>query len=272
MSHMTGVYETTLKNGTASYRVSITHNRKHISLGSFADKQLAQSVYQEGKSILESQSIAPEDYSSAYSIPFEKFVILVNLHNNGIYFPTPIYLRKQYFEYYLEPGRVLKFDRDDLFFYAAHKIQSRGGYLFVSDYGSQYKILTRYGIRPFAVLGRDYIMVNSDPNDLRYSNIRIINNYMGVSKESASEHTNEDRLQKTRYLSVIHINGNYKIGRYTSEEDAAIAYNKAVDILHSKGIKKQYLKNYIISMKSDEYKDRYNKLSISKKILDYIPQ
>ena len=30
-----GVYETTLKDGTPSFRASITYRKKHISLGSF---------------------------------------------------------------------------------------------------------------------------------------------------------------------------------------------------------------------------------------------
>ena len=115
---------------------------------------------------------------------------------------------------------ILKFDRDDLFFYASKKIQKKGGYLFVSDYGSQYSILSRYGIRPFSVYGRDYRMTNGDALDFRYSNIEIINQYAGVQrKESASG--------QVQYQTKIHVNGDFIVGTYADEISAAIAYNKA---------------------------------------------
>ncbi len=254
MNNNTGIYETTLKNGVRSYRVSITYRRKHISLGSFCSCEKAKQVYSEARKIIDMNTITPEDYSDDLALPHDKFISIVNLKNNGLYFHTPIYLRKQYFEYYLRPEQILKFDRDDLFFYSAHKIQQRGGYLFVSDYGSQYKILGRYGIKPFAVYGRDYIMINGDRNDYRYSNIRILNNYTGVLQEGNS------------YTALIHINGNYIIGRYASEITAAIAYNKAVDTLHANGFTKAYLKNYIVSLSKDDYLKLYNSISISPKL------
>lgn len=257
MSKTTGVYETKLKNGTTSYRVSITHKGKHISLGSYSDLSIAENVYQYAKHIM-SSDLSPENYSIDTNFPHDKYIILINLRDNGIYFSTPIYLRKQYFEYYLSAHDVLKFDRDDLFFYASHKIQQRGGYLFVSDYGSQYKILSRYGIKPFAVYGRDYIMINNDTHDFRYSNIKIINNYMGVQKKTKNGHD--------KYVAQIHINGNYHIGDYETEIEAAIAYNKAVDTVHSAGLDKNYIKNYIVSINKEEYKNIYDKLTISNKL------
>ncbi len=259
----TGVYETKKKDGTLYYRTSITYKRKHISLGSFADKNLAHQVYLEGRALVENNQTKVTDYSSSMVIPHDKFISLINFRDNGIYFSTPIYLRKQYFEYYLSKTQVLKFDRDDLFFYASHKIQQKGGYLFVSDYGSQYKILGRYGIRPFAVYGRDYVMVNGDKNDYRYSNIKILNFYTGVVHQTDG---NTDC-----YMTRIHINGNYIVGYYPDEVTAAIAYNKAVDILHYNGFSKNYTKNYIISLSADDYHNIYNKLSISVKIQNLKP-
>lgn len=259
----TGVYTTIKKDGTTSYRVSITFKGKHISLGSYNDYDKAHSIYIEGRNIVDSSNISLEDYSSKMDIPFNKFVCLVNFRDNGLYFPNPMYLRKQYFEYYLSEKQILKFDRDDLFFYASHKIQQRGGYLFVCDYGSQYKILSRYGIRPFAVYGRDYIMANGDKNDFRYSNIKIINNFGGVSL-----HTKKG---KDYYEATIHINGNYIVGRYNTETDAAIAYNKAVDTLHTNGFKKAYIKNYIPTIKKEEYLHIYNNIKISDKIINLKP-
>lgn len=263
MKRNTGVYTTTQKNGKISYRVSLTYRRKHISLGSYDNADTAGHIYDEGRRILDDPTITLESYTPDLCIPFAKYVILVNFRDNGIYFPTPIYLRRQYFEYYLAYNHVLKFDRDDLFFYASHKIQQRGGYLFVSDYGSQYKILSRYGIRAFAVYGRDYMMINNDRNDFRYSNIRILNHYAGVQIDT--------QKNKPMYTALIHINGNYIIGRYQTETEAAIAYNKAVDILHANGLSKSYLKNYITSLNKEEYKNIYDTIQISDKIQDFHP-
>lgn len=259
----TGVYTSTKKDGSIYYRTSITYKRKHISLGSYNDRDLAHQVYAEGRKIIDDFEIKVTDYSSSMAIPHDKFISLVNFRDNGLYFATPIYLRRQYFEYYLSKTHVLKFDRDDLFFYASHKIQQKGGYLFVSDYGSQYKILSRYGVRPFAVYGRDYTMVNGDKNDYRYSNIKILNYYTGVTRQTDA---NTDS-----YITRIHINGNYIVGHYQDEITAAIAYNKAVDILHSNGFQRNYTKNYIVSLSSVDYRNIYNQISISDNIQQLKP-
>lgn len=260
MERNTGVYPTTKKNGEKSYRASLTYRKKHISLGSYSDYDTAHQIYLDGKRLIETAGIGPEDYGTL-QIPYAKFISLINFRDNGIYFPTPIYLRTQYFEYYLSAQQVLKFDRDDLFFYAAHTIQQRGGYLFVSDYGSQYTILSRYGIKPFAVYGRDYIMINGDKNDYRYSNIRILNHYTGVISEQQGTGLS--------YKAVIHINGNYIIGKYKTEAEAAIAYNKAVDTLHDNGLSKAFLKNYILSLDKTAYRKIYDSIEISEKIIHY---
>lgn len=256
-----GVYKTTKKDGTVYYRSSFTYKGKHISLGSYSTCQEAHLAYLDAKKLVDDISVTLTDYSSFTNLSHDKFVCLLNFRDNGLYIPTPIYIRKQYFEYYLTQKTILKFDRDDLFFYASHKIQQRGGYLFVSDYGSQYKILSRLGIKPFAVYGRDYIMVNGDPHDFRYSNIKIINGYTGVRVETDNG---------ISYYSVyIHIKGDYLVGRYTSEIKAAVAYNKAVDILIAKGLAKAYIKNYITCLKPDAYKDIYDSIEISSRIMNF---
>ena len=76
----------------------------------------------------------------------------------------------------------------------------------------------------------------------------------------------EERNGKPVYTAVIHKVSNYIIGRYETEEQAAIAYNKAVDIFHSNGIKKNYTKNYIVSLKKDEYLKLYDAVIISDNI------
>ena len=64
-----------------------------------------------------------------------------------MYIPTPIYLRKNYFSYYLSIHRELKFDIDDLFYYSSHRILTRQGHLYVNHYGMQLTLLGRYGIK-----------------------------------------------------------------------------------------------------------------------------
>ncbi len=260
MANKSGVYKTKKKNGDIYYRASLTYKRKHISLGSFSDSESANQAYNEAKKIIDDtcKNLTKDSYDTDMKLAHDKYISLLNFRDNGIYFATPIYILKNYFEYYLTPDTILKFDRDDLFFYASHKIQQRGGYLFVSDYGSQYKILGKYGIKPFAVYGRDYVMANDDKYDYRYSNIKVINNYTGVQME--------ERNGKPVYTAVIHKVSNYIIGRYETEEQAAIAYNKAVDIFHSNGIKKNYTKNYIVSLKKDEYLKLYDAVIISDNI------
>ena len=195
-------------------------------------------------------------------LSYDKVVVLLNLRDNNLYFNNPIYLRKGYFSYFLSPSTELKFDIDDLFYYSEHRIQRRQGHLFVNDYGMQYSILGRYGIKPYAVSGRDYEFANGDTTDYRYSNIIIINRYHGVSE------VYQKGVKKYRVL--IHINGNYKIGTYSTEEKAAIAYNKAADLAKSHGINKNFPENYVESCSPREYADLYTKLRISKKYLDYL--
>ena len=262
MASKTGVYTAKKKSGEIYYRASLTYKNKHISLGSYDNAKDANLAYTEAKKIIDDSKnkINKESYNQKYKLSHDKFICLLNFRDNGIYFATPIYLLKNYFEYYLTPDTIIKFDRDDLFFYASHKIQQRGGYLFVSDYGSQYKILGRYGIKPFAVYGRDFIMVNDDKYDYRYSNIKVINNYVGVQME--------EKNGMPVYTALIHKVGNHIIGRYGSEIEAAVAYNKAVDVLHKNGIKKNYTKNYIVTLKKEEYQKLYDEIKVSDKLND----
>ena len=71
-------------------------------------------------------------------------VMLINLRDTGIYCRNPIYLQRRFFDYYLDPDTVLRFDIEELFYYTNHKIQRRGGHLFVADYGMQVNSLSFY--------------------------------------------------------------------------------------------------------------------------------
>ena len=138
----------------------------------------------------------------------------------------------------------------------------RQGHLFVNDYGMQINILSRYGIKNYAVPGRDYYFANEDPWDLRYSNIIIVNRYYGVTKITSHG--------ASSYKVQIHINGNYTVGTYLSEEEAAIAYNKAVDLAKKSGITKNYQTNYLENYSPREYADTYSHIKISPKYLCYL--
>lgn len=258
---MKGVFEATKKDGTVYYRASITYKRKHISLGGFDTMSRANAAYLEADRILNRDHLGIYKYRDTSPLPFEKWVIIINFRDNGIYFGTPIYARSKFFYYYLSPTDVLKFDIDDLFYYSSRKIMKRDGHLFVADYGMQVNILNRYGIRNFAVAGKDYLFLNDDDSDFRHENLAIINRYQGVSEVMYKG--------KKRYRARINVPGYYIVGYYHSEIDAAIAYNKAIDILRKNGVKKNYAPNYIEGLSPSAYADIYSHLKISDKILNY---
>ena len=220
-------------------------------------------AYKEASSILSDPNASLEKYSSASTLSFEKRVCLINYRDNGIYIAHPIYIRPKMFYYYLSPEEILKFDVDDLFYYSSHKIMKRGGHLFVSDYGAQISVAGRYGIKRYAIEGRDYRFKNGDSLDYRYSNIEILNSYHGVRRHEKNNHVS--------FRAFIHIKGNYVIGTYSTEIEAAVAYNKAVDLLHQKGIQKNYAINFVDSVSPSEYAKIYKQVKISRRIMDYNP-
>ncbi len=258
---MKGVFTAQKKDGTVYYRASITYRKKHISLGSFDTMAAANAAYTEADRLLNRDRLTISQYRDTSPLPFEKWVILINFRDNGIYFGTPIYARPRFFYYYLSPVDVLKFDIDDLFYYAKRKIMKRSGHLFVADYGMQVNILNRYGIRSFAVAGKDYLFLNDDDTDFRHENLAIINRYQGVSEVFYKG--------KKRYRARINVPGYYVIGHYHSEIDAAIAYNKAIDVLKKRGVQKNYTPNYIDGLSPSLYADIYSHLKISDKIMNY---
>ncbi|MCR5418142.1 MAG: hypothetical protein K6E84_04430 [Lachnospiraceae bacterium] len=259
-----GVYETKLKNGKPSYRASLTTGSRHVSLGSFAVEKDAAKAYEQGRRILEDKSLKIdklEKIAAKYKLSFQKIVLLMNLRDNGIYIPSPIYVYNRYFCYYLSSSEYLTFDREDLFYYASRRIMRRGGHLFVAEYGMQTSVISRYGIRPFAVKGRDYRFINGDDTDFRYSNIEIINPYHGVLRMGD--------FGQYRYKALLHIKGNHIIGIYDTPEEAAIAYNKAVDLAKKAGITKDYPVNYLENVPPYAYAEIYDGTKVSSKLLSY---
>lgn len=256
-----GVFTARKKDNSIYYRVSVTHCGKHISLGSFDSEAEASDCYLFARNLLNGSEYTCDDYQDSFPISFEKWIVLLNFRDNKIYFKTPIYLRPYYFQYYLSKDRVLLFDKDDLFYYASHKIMARGNHLFVSDYGMQVNILNRYDIMSYAVPGRDYVFANGNENDFRYSNILIRNRYHGV------------RVKQTDsvpvYEAYIHINGMIKIGVYPTAEHAAIAYNKAIDVLSKQNFPRRFVPNYIEHLSPKEYVNIYSDLELNPRITHF---
>ena len=253
-----GVYEARKKDNSLYYRASLTFRKKHISLGSYETAESAYLACQEAFSLLRSETEI-KDYKKESMLSLEKWVCLTNFRDNHLYFPTPIYMHKNYFLYYLSPACILKFDIDDLFYFSSHKIMRRGGHLFVADYGMQVNILNRYGIKNYAVEGKDYRFINGDSADFRYENLEIFNQFNGV------EIVREKNMIK--YKVRIHVKSNYVVGTYSTRTEAAIAYNKAVDIVKRNGIDRNYSLNYIEGLSPAAYADIYSGLKISSRIL-----
>lgn len=259
--HYEGVFPASKKNGEVYFRASLTYKRKHISLGSYQNPEAAHQAYLEGCRLLGNNTIALLQYHSSSPLPFEKWVSLLNFRDNGIYFGNPIYMGQRLFYYYFTPSHSLKFDLDDLFYYSSHKIMRRGGHYFVADYGMQVNIASRYGIKNYAVEGVDYQFRNGDSTDYRRENLEIWNTYHGVRMTQKNG--------QYVYTVRIHIKGNYIVGTYPTEWEAAIAYNKAIDILHKNGLNKQYTPNYIDGISPRHYAEIYASVAVSPKIINY---
>ena len=262
---LTGVYLQKKKDGTPLYRASISLFGKRISLGSFTTEKIAHQAYKEASTVFSNEQPALlllEQYQpELFVLPFEKLVVLLNFRDNRIYIKTPIYLEKKFFTYYYNKECRFKFDVDDLFYYSNHKIMKRGNHLFVADYGMQVNILSRYGIKNYAIVGKDFRFVNGDDMDYRYHNIEIINHYHGVSRQIIRG--------KEIYTARILVNGNFIIGRYATEIEAAAAYNRAAMILKERGVNKNFPINYIEGISSIEYANLLHKVRISSKIRNF---
>lgn len=247
------------KNGDVYYRASITYKSKHISLGSYFDQQTASTAYDEAYNILFDSKYKLIDYSGAIVLPFEKWVILHNFKDNNYYIGNPIYLYKSYFCYYISEAIEFKFSTEDLFFYATHKINYRNGYYYINDHGEQINLLTRYHIKNYAVLNKDYRFKNGDSHDFRTLNLEILNKYNGVTVATKDN--------KQIYTTTIFNGNTILVGVYTTEIEAAIAYNKAIDLLYIHGIDKNQNKNYIYGLSSEAYTKLYKEVKISTNII-----
>ncbi len=258
---MTGIFKTAKKDGTVYYRASVTYRGKHISIGSSENMEEAVSMYETAVKVVKGDCVI-EEYYNYTAVPFKKYITLINFRDHRIYIKNPIMLRRSFFSYFLDPETELKFDMEDLFYYSEHAIMKRGRHLFVCAYGLQENILSRYGIGSFAVPGKDYIFVNGDDTDLRYSNIRVINPYSGIKAI--------DEGRNTVYETKIHINGDWKLGRFPSFEMASVAYNKALDEARKHSLKPRSSYIYIEELNARQYAELYSSIRLPQKYLDYL--
>jgi hypothetical protein len=263
MDMAAGVYQAKKKNGEIYFRSSITYKNRHISLGSFETEEKAHEAYREAEQIVRDGKYRLEDYhEDMLTLSFDKFVVLVNFRDNEVYIKNPIYLRHKFFYYFLTEEIVLKFDVDDLFYYSEHKIMRRGSHLFVADFGMQVTLSSRYGIKNYAVEGRDYRFVNGDSRDYRYGNIEIFTRYHGVIQKKKG--------RKDVFEARIHRNGDWILGRYQTETEAAVAYNKGARYLWEHGETKKFPVNYIEELDGDAYKEMLEHITISKRFRESI--
>ncbi len=63
--------------------------------------------------------------------------------------------------------------------------------------------------------------------------------------------------------------GNVTVGTYATETEAAIAYNKAIDLLKEAGINKAYTPNYMEGMPPAVYADLYASIKVSSRLYHY---
>ena len=86
-----GVYRANRQDNTEYFRASFYYRNKHISLGSFDNPDDAHRAYLSATLLVATDVIGINEYTGREILPFEKWVVIVNFRDNGIYFPNPIY-------------------------------------------------------------------------------------------------------------------------------------------------------------------------------------
>ncbi|WP_069998780.1 hypothetical protein [Cellulosilyticum sp. I15G10I2] len=241
------------KNNITRYKVYFVYRSKKIYLGLYSSKEVAENALLEANQIME-QPIPLTQYTFT-SIDYKKFISLCNFRDHHVYIKNPVYIYDTYFCYHLSQDIILTFDMKDLFFFSTYKISKRGRYFYTQDSITQQSILSRFGIPPHSVNGVDYRFKNGCDYDFRRENLEIINSYKGV--------TRREKNNQLIYIAKIFVHHNIIIGHYTSQLEAAIAYNKAIDILLENGIQRDYVKNTIPYLTLTEYTQIYDNIDIS---------
>lgn len=242
-----------LSNNKEIYKAYFVYKKHKIYLGQFLSYESAESALREAAEISNSSPGIPD--FDKYKLSYKKIVIICNLRDNDKYFKNPIYLYPAFFHYYLPENCFLIFDLKDLLYFSTYKIYKRGQYLYTQDSISQKNILSRFGIPNHSVAGKDYIFLNGNSYDFRRDNLKVINQFKGVSKND-----------KDKYTATIFTDKNITIGHYDSELEAAIAYNKACDMLVSQHILDNPIQNNIEFITRSEHDAIYEKVDVSPKL------
>ncbi|MGL4798730.1 MAG: hypothetical protein ACRCWY_04925 [Cellulosilyticaceae bacterium] len=244
------------------YRVYYMYQSKKIYIGLYETEKDAQDAYALVDTLMQG-NFSLDDYPHSPLLSYQKFISLANFKNNGKYFNTPIYIEPPHFKYFLDEQLYLLFDMRDLLFIANYRIHLKGNYLYLTIGIRQENLLKRFGIPNHATYGTDYICLNGNRYDLRRSNLSILNHYHGVQVEQ--------RYNVTTYVTRIFLKTYLVVGHYETEMLAAIAYNKAVDLVASTS-SSTYEKNEFPFLTRHEYTQLYEKLRVSKRLFKPSPQ
>ena len=253
---MSYIYPSIL-NGNTKYKVYFVYESNKIYLGIYPSMETAQKALEEAQMIMEAPK-GPPDFNF-FTLSYQKIVSLCNFRDHRKYIKNPIYLYATYFHYYLSKECILVFDSKDLLYFSTYKIYKRGHYLYTQDSVSQQNILSRFHIPSYSVIGKDYYFKNGNPFDFRRENLISINHYKGVKQK-----VKQDQLV---YVASIYIDTTLVIGYYASEIEAAIAYNKAIDLLRQQNSPHHYTYNTIPYLTDTEYQVLYEKISVSPRLL-----
>lgn len=250
------------------YRLYYPYHKHKIYIGLYDLEETALAALSLIESIM-AQDAVPFSLQNPKSpneslLPSKKYISLLNLRDNGILIHNPIYIYKDYFKYYLSQSTVLTFDMRDLLFFSTNKIYQRGNYFYTKNTFMQTNLLSRYGIAPHSKLGVHYHFKNNNPYDLRRENLEITSHYKGVITTT--------RQGNTIYITKIFNQKTIVVGHYKTENDAAIAYNKACDILQGTGVMREYARNELPFLTHTEYLEIYNSILISPRLLNTCAQ
>lgn len=252
---MSYIYPSVL-NGKTQYKLYFVFESNKIYLGAYPSMETAEKALEEAKVLMDAPK-GPPCFKDT-TLNYKKIVCLCNLRDHKKYMKNPIYLCGTYFHYYLSKDCILVFDSKDLFYFSTYRIYKRGNYLYTQDSISQQNILLRFGIPNHSVMNKDYFFKNGNPYDFRAENLVVVNSYKGV-KQKTKNH-------KTIYIAYIHTHTNLIIGHYESEIEAAIAYNKAIDLLRQQNLYHDYTYNTIPYITKVEYQALYDGIRISPRL------
>lgn len=253
---MSYIYPSVL-NGKTQYKIYFVYESNKIYLGTYPSMETAEKALAEAEFLMK-QPQGPPEFEFAPTLNYKKIVSLCNLRDHKKYMKNSIYLYATYFHYYLSKNCILVFDSKDLLYFSTYKIYKRGNYLYTQDSISQQNMLLRFGIPNHSVLHKDYFFKNGNPYDFRAENLVVINSYKGVRQKV--------RNDKTIYIAYIYLKSNLIIGHYDSEIEAAIAYNKAIDVLHQQKRLHDYTYNIIPYLTNVEYQAIYDHIILTPRL------